>query len=266
MSSSLIRTAKLLGAAMIVCAVNYAAAAPLDPRYGAAVELQNLGTYLYEGQTSAGGSITTGPGGAVVTEGAAGFSNSPASLANATSVIGRGVVARAYLFDTLTFAVAGGGTADVPVRMAGRWNGAGAASVRYSLYLGTREYTGRASPTGFNDSYAGGAPVPSAFTFGSGDFTTGVIGSYLVDAPLRVADGGVYNIFAQVRVEASDGARAYMDDPLTIALPAGVTFTSASNSTYAVPEPSIGFLIGGGFIALACQRRHRLSALQAPSL
>src|SRR5690349_20295514 len=83
-------------------------AAVLDPRYGAGVDLQNLGDYHYEGQSSAGGSVATGDGGAVVAEGGANFHGSPPTWVNTTSAPGRGVTARAYLDDTLTFHLAAG--------------------------------------------------------------------------------------------------------------------------------------------------------------
>jgi hypothetical protein len=72
----------------------------------------------------------------------------------------------------------------------------------------------------------------------------------------------VYSILASVKAEASDGARAYIDDPLTASLPIGVTFTSASGSTYmidvpvaAVPEPATWLLMGSGLLAVSGLRR-----------
>lgn len=251
---SVVRAGKIFGAVLLICAARHAAAAPLDPRYGAGVELDNFGTYLYEDQTSAGGSVSTGPGGAVLTEGAAGFSNSPPTHVNTSSIPGRGVIARAYLFDSLTFHVAGGGSAQVPIRMAGNWTGHLAGTVDYYFVVGPTTFVGRASPTGFKESYVNGAPTSSAFTFASGDYETGVIGTYSVNALLNASDGVAYTIFAQVRAQANNGAGAYMDDPITIELPAGVTFSSASGNTYAVPEPSACLLIGGAFLALARRR------------
>ena len=115
-------TATAVLAAALVFATPLTGAQTLDPRYGARVELINLRPYLFVGQTSAGGSISAG---GVLTEGGAGFSGSPMINVSVSTVPGRGAIASAQIFDELTFAVAGGGSALVPVRMAGSWSGLG---------------------------------------------------------------------------------------------------------------------------------------------
>jgi hypothetical protein len=239
-------------ALLVLSAAGHALAAPLDPRYGAGVELQNLGTTLYEGQRSASGRVATGTDGTVITEGGADFSGSPASYVYATSAPGRGVIARAYLLDTLTFDVAGGGFAEVPVRMAGTWRGV--SGVDYFFVVGPTTYVGRGS-SGVGESYVNGAPAPSVFTTALGGPGAEPMGTFLVDGRLSVADGGEYQIYAGIRVTAAEGDGGYMDDPVTILPPAGVTFTSASGSTYAVPEPSALLWIAAGCAALARVRR-----------
>ena len=99
---------------------------------------------------------------------------------------------------------------------------------------GAKLYEGYATVTRLSESFINGAPVVTAFAFGPGDYITGVSGTYEVDTLLHVVDGGVYSIFAQVGGDAGGGAvHAFIDDPLTIALPADVTFTAASGNLYA---------------------------------
>ena len=250
------KACQLLAVVLFFCAPLQAAALPLDPSYGAGVELGNFGIHLYTGQTSAAGSVTSGIAGAALAEGAADFGAIPSVHVNLVSAPGGGMFARAYLFDTLTFHVASGGSAVVPVRIAGTWTAKGSgAAVSFFLGLGSHNYTGHGYATGYFD----GQPESAGFTY-SGDYITGVIGSYLFDVPFSVADGGIYGIFAQVRAEAAGGELAYIDDPLTIDLPSGVTFTSASNNTYEVPlpEPAPWLLLGGGIAALASLRKRAL--------
>jgi len=131
--------------------------------------------------------------------------------------------------------------------------------VSYFLGVGTTLYEGYASATRLSESFINGAPVAAAFSFGPGDYITGVSGAYEVDALLHVVDGGVYNIFAQVRADAGgDAVHAFIDDPLTIALAPGVTFTAASGNIYAVAglsEPSTWFLMSAGFVGIGWLRR-----------
>lgn len=243
-----------LGALLLFCSAQQAAA-QLDPSHGAVVELFNLAPYSYAGQRAASGSVMTGVGGAVLTEGAAGFSGSPAINVNVTTALGREATARAYIFDTFTFDVASGGSALVPVRMAGRWNGLG-GGVSASLGLGQG---GNLPAVIYNrNGYASDYPLEpdSGFTR-SGNMVDGYVGSYVFEVLWSVYDGAVLSFFAGVGAATGGGGHVYIDDPVTIDLPAGVTFTSASNSTYApaVPEPSSWLLLGSGTFALAWLRR-----------
>lgn len=252
--SRLVTVRQALGAVLLFCSAQQAAA-QLDPSYGAVVELFNLAPYSYAGQRAAGGSVTTGVGGAVLTEGGAGFSGSPAINVNVTTILGREATARGYIFDTLTFAVASGGSALVPVRMAGRWGGLG-GGVTASLILGQGGhlpavvYSGSASASDY-------PLAPGSGFTRSGNMVAGYVGSYVIEALWSVYDGAVLSLFVQVGAGSGGGGHVYIDDPTTIDLPAGVTFTSASNSTYAsaVPEPSTWLLLGGGTFAIALLRR-----------
>jgi PEP-CTERM motif len=245
---------KILGIVVVFCAAPLVAAAPLDPRYGAIVELLNLAPHSFSGQTSAGGSVTTD--GAVLTEGGASFSGSPAINVNVTSVPGREVQARAYIFDTLTFEIEGGGSALVPVRMAGRWSGLG-GRVNAALALGQ----GPAAPALIysGNGFASEFPSDPSFTR-TGDMATGYDGSYIIGALWSINDVFEFSIGAFVSAQTGGGGHIYIDDPLTIDLPSGVTFTSASGSTYSsavvvpVPEPATWLLFAGAFIAFARQR------------
>lgn len=263
----LVTVRQALGAVLLFCFAQQAAA-QLDPRYGAVVELFNLAPYSYAGQRTAGGSVTTGVGGAVLTEGGAGFSGSPAINVNVTTVLGREATARAYIFDTLTFDVASGGSALVPVRMAGRWGGLG-GTVTASLGLGQGGNLPAVIYSG--NGYASEYPLEpgSGFTR-SGNMVDGYVGSYVIEALWSVYDGAVLSLLVQVGAASGGGGHVYIDDPITIDLPAGVTFTSTSNSTYAsvVPEPSTWLLFGGGISAIAWLRRRaqqRTQASQTPS-
>ena len=252
---SLLATREILGAVVFFCAAQQAVAIPLDPRYGAVVELLNLAPHSFAGQTSAGGSVTTD--GSVLTEGGAGFSGSPGINVNVTSVVGREVQARAYIFDTLKFEIASGGSALVPVRMAGRWSGLG-GRVNAALALGQ----GPTSPAQIysGNGYASEFPSDIGFTR-TGDMLTGYDGSYIIDALWSINDVFEFSIGAFVSAFTGGGGHVYIDDPLTIDLPSGVTFTSASGSTYSsavvvpVPEPATWLLFAGAFVAFARQRR-----------
>ena len=248
-------------AVLLLFSAQHALAQAIDPRYGAFVILDNLGHHEFSGQTSASGSLSTG-GGLVLTESAASFSGSPALVGYSTSVPGRGVDTRALLFDQLTFAVASQGTAQVQVQMAGQWRGAGPGMVQYFLNLDDQYFTQRMAATGFLDSTSNTPVLPSTFanTF-NGDYA-GAAGTYIVNALWSVTDGSVRSISARVDSQASDGGHYYIDDPIVIRLPPGVTFTAASNSPYTsvqvspVPEPSTWMLLAGGAFALAWKRRH----------
>jgi PEP-CTERM motif len=252
-------------ALLLLLSTHPAAAAPPDPHYGAGVLLQNMGSHLYEGQFIAGGSLTnTVDGSTLITEGVATFVDSSAHISSVFSVspaFTQGWAA-AFVSDTLTFHVANGSSALVPVNMAGTWNAQGSGGeVSYVLMVGTAPYVGRAFATGLSESFANGVPVVSAFSYGPGDYITGVDGTYEVDALLNVVDGGVYSISATVRADGLGGnASAFIKDPLTIALPLGVSFTAASGSTYTVagvPEPSTWFLMSVGLLSICWLLRRR---------
>ena len=181
----------ILGALLLIGATQQVSA--LDPTYGAAVDLFNLAPYTFTGQRAAAGSVMTGDAGAVLTEGGASFGGSPAISVNLTSVPGRGVIARAYTFDTLTFEVASGGSADIGVRMAGRWAAFGNGYVAYNFILGSVGYTGQAFGTGYDS----GLPGNKNFTR-AGDAATGFYGSYAANETWTIADGAVYNILVGV--------------------------------------------------------------------
>lgn len=249
-------TATAVLAAALVFATPSTGAQPLDPRYGARVELLNLRPYSFAGQTSAGGSISAG---GVLTEGGAGFSGSPMINVSVSTVPGRGAIASAHIFDQLMFAVAGGGSALVPVRMAGSWSGLGGY---VTAFLGLGQGGNLPPVIRQGNGYASEYPLEpgSGFTR-SGNQAMGYVGSYIIDALWSVYDGGTFSFSAGVSAQTANGGYLYVDDPLTIALPAGVTFTSLSLSSYAVtpvPEPGTWLLLTGGMTALWLRRRQRV--------
>ncbi len=257
-------------AALLALVAQVPAVAQSDPRYGAdVVLLMSDGNHLFHGQTRATGSSTTGVGGAVFAEGSAGL-NGPVDLtATATDGLATsGAIARVDIFDTLTFHIASGGAAVFSVRMDGDWAAQGVGSkVTYGLRLasssGDHTYEGYSFSHGVAESFASGIPVAPALVIDSGNVAAGVIGSYAVAALFGVNDGGVYSFSATVGAEAEGLSSAFIEDPLTFELPAGVTFSAASNNPYAiaaVPEPSTWWLMSVGLIGLAKLRRDRRGA------
>ena len=112
------------------------------------------------------------------------------------------------------------------------------------------------------NGYASEYPLEpgSGFTR-SGNQAMGYVGSYIIDALWSVYDGGTFSFSAGVSAQTANGGYLYVDDPLTIALPAGVTFTSLSLSSYAVtpvPEPGTWLLLTVGMTALLLRRRQRM--------
>ena len=246
---------KILGIVVVFCAAPLVSAAPLDPRYGAVVTMFNLAPYSFAGQTSAGGNVSTD--GSVLTEGGASFGGSPAINVNVTSILGREVTASAYIFDTLKFEIADGDSALVPVRMAGRWSGlGGTVSAGFALGQGPTVAAQTFSGTGV----ASEGPGDPRFTR-TGDMLTGYDGSYIIDALWSINEVFEFSISAAVVAQTGGGGHIYIDDPLTIDLPSGVTFTSASGSTYSsavvvsVPEPATSLLLAGAFMAFAGQHK-----------
>ena len=86
----------------------------------------------------------------------------------------------------------------------------------------------------------------------------GVIGSFLIDNDWTVTDGVTFEFLVGLKAGASGGEKIYIDDPVSIQLPSGVTFTSASGSTYTpVPLPSAIGLLGSGLLGLIGMMRRR---------
>jgi hypothetical protein len=227
------------------------------------VKLQNCGDLILQNPNSAGGTntgiITTGSCAATgaVASGSADFSTDSIDL-DFTSIAGRGLAGLAYLDDHLTFHIAGGWSAPVGVHMAGDWGGTATAfTVGFDLGFGSHFIQEHGYSTNYDDG------ISHSFT----STTTGgvVTGSYQYDALWTVFDGQTVEFLAGLRIEVSGPASAYIHDPLIITLPAGVTFTSDSGSTYSpadttpstVPEPSTCLLLGSGLVAVVRRRFKR---------
>lgn len=261
-------------ASTVICAVLFLSgtqqAMALDPRYGASVEILRFhDNLLFEGQNSAAGAGSYGFGGDA--SGAASFARGLSVDASDVLATG-GIGAVAYIFDTLTFHVAGGGGVDVPLQMSGNWTAAGNGSkVSYLLSWTdgahfTKTYEGysfaNGTPSnGLAESFVNDVPVTPALLAYAGDPSTRVFGSYTVDALFHVVDGGVYMLVAEVRADVVGDTAASIDDPLSIALAEGVMFTAASGSPYGMaspaPEPSTWFLMSAGLIGMGWLRRRR---------
>ncbi|RZT93817.1 hypothetical protein [Rivibacter subsaxonicus] len=248
----------LVAGAAIAAATPAVATVP-DPRYGATVEMFNPGHRVFEGQVAASGRIGSGVGGSALTEGAAIFNGVPSIHVNVVSPPGIGATAHAYLFDTFTFSVVGGGSTLVPIRMTGDWGGLG-GSVRATLGLGL----GGDLPMAFHAGVGSADESPGEADFArSGDAVNGYFGNYAVDALWHVADGESYSFFAGVYAQSVDGGRVRIGNPITISLPHAVSFTTASGNRYAspVPETPGWLMLCVGLAALAGRHATR----RAPS-
>jgi hypothetical protein len=241
-------------------------AAALDQRYGAVVEILKFhDNTIFAGQGSAAGSGSYAFGGDA--SGAASFASDGLTAQGVDLVATGGIGVVAYIFDTLTFHVAGGGSAQVPVQMGGSWTAQGNGSkVSYSLSLANsagsnpKTYEGYSFSNGVAESFVADVPVAAALVIDTGNYLTGVTGSYSVHALFDVVDGSAYVFQALVRADVVGSTSALIDDPLSIALPPGVTLTAASNSSYAVaavPEPSTWFLMSVGLLGVGWLRRVR---------
>jgi len=241
-----------------------AAAAPYPL---ARVELGNCGTVIDEGPLSASASnagvITSGACAQAgpAASGGARFSDGYIFLSMDSDHPGRGVDGIATLDDLLTFHVVGGGSSVVTVTMSGSWGGtfndAANASfqVEFSLGLGPTLYQGKGYS---NLAYDDGSATSDAFT-GTEISTGTILGGYSFTTNWTVFDGQSYEFLAGLKAQAGNGATSYIDDPLIIALPAGVTYSSAAGRTYApVPAPSALLLFATTLVAAAARRRRPL--------
>jgi hypothetical protein len=179
-----------------------------------------------------------------------------------TSIQGRGLAGWAYLDDYLTFHIAGGGSAQVAVSMAGDWGGTDNSgfTVSFALGLGAMPFH---EEHGYETDYDDGISHSFSSTTSAGL----VNGTYLYNTLWTVSDGQRLEFFAGLKADVSGNASVFITDPLTITLPDGVTFTSESGGIYApadsapsaVPEPATWLLLGSGLAAKAARRRFKRS-------
>ncbi len=253
-------------AAMGFCGA--ANAAWVDNTYGAHVDLSTT-VYdpyaLYEfsdtEQTHALGQMIVSNASATFSAGDAHFGSGDVLLsAYATNQGGEGAWARAFIHDTLIFHVAGGGSADVLAQMSGSWGITGGntpgtdALVTYTLNLDSVVFSGQAN-----------AYTTTTNTFTRGTLISGGQGGQYTDGGVwHVNDGQGYsiNVLVLAAIGGLDGGSAFINDPLTFQLPSGVTFTSASGSTYvsAVPLPAAAWLFGSGLLGLVGVARRKKTA------
>jgi hypothetical protein len=242
-------------AGALLAAAPRAAVGAMEPSV-AKVTLANLGNYEYTDPQATSGNVATANG--VVTIGTASFASG--TDATVTSVLTRGVYVRSSLDDYLIFHVPGGGSSTVSVTIAGTWYGTYDFSVNadfkvgFALGLGPNLYQGYAYANPFYDD---GIPASDAFTANRAPGSA--VGTYSFTKNWTVFDGQQTEFFSSVYAECSNGGTAFINDPLTISLPAGITFTSSSGSTYAIPEPATMLLAGLGLVGMTLRHRRRTS-------
>lgn len=80
------------------------------------------------------------------------------------------------------------------------------------------------------------------------------------DFPLSSVPSAGLEFRAMLGCNAGPGATCNYQDPFTITLPAGVTFTSAANQLTPAPVPAAGWLFGSGLLGLIRVARRKKTA------
>jgi hypothetical protein len=182
--------------------------------------------------------------------------------------------------DWLVFAGAAGTYGDVTFHIAGNWRidydfstqaPWEAPWVRFSVTFSQEGLPVTQTHDGWRSLRAGSAQesgqLPGTVTWVdfSGDQGSTASGTYSYDFTTRVYYGFDYRFGIAVTATApyssstGPGHYAFIDDPITIDLPEGVTFTSLSKNTYtgatAAPVPPSLLLLAPGLIGLCLARR-----------
>ncbi len=203
---------------------------------------------------------------------AAFYANAPVVSATANTYTGL-TKAAASITDYLVFSGPTGSYTDVTLHIAGNWSvyldratsGNGTAPwVRFSVGLtqvgapvantfdSWRSWYGPGST-----QYSGSLPATGSWTEAAGGDQSNASGTYSFDMTTRVYYGYDYCLTLAVIAESKGPThRAFINDPLTIGLADGVSFTSLSGTTYtAAPVPPSLLLLAPGLIGLAAMRR-----------
>ncbi len=236
----------------------------------ASASLSNIDTYYNSGPTSASLSQTTANG---VTVASASFSTSAPDVSATANALTGYSMASAGIGDYLVFSGPTGSYTDVTMHIVGNWSvyynwSADPMTyprVRFSVGLSPMWADGSNTYDSWRSWYSGSIgetsdhpnmTVVGGWQQSSGD-DSNASGTYAFDLTTRVYYGYDYHLTLAVIAEATGpGHRAYIDDPLTIALSDGVTFESVSGTKYAaVPVPPSLLLLAPGLVGLAAARR-----------
>jgi hypothetical protein len=236
--------------------------------YGASVSYQNP-NFVYDSQQMAASLNSTTLNG-FTSASASFYAGAPVVSAIANTYTGY-TQASASVGDWLLFSGPTGSYTDVTIHIAGNWGvyldrtavPGTAPWVRFSVGFtpqwssGSITYDSWRSWSSGSIQQSGSLTAAGGWTEFAGGDESNASGTYSFDFTTRVYYGYYYHLTLGVTAESTGPShRARIDDPLTIALSDGVSFTSLSGTSYtAAPVPPSLLLLAPGLIGLAAARR-----------
>jgi hypothetical protein len=213
-----------------------------------------MGTHQYGGalQSPVSAYLTTESG---TTAGYADYTTSTVGVNAVATTDRHQVILQATIEDYLDFTVPSG-TVGLNIHIGGNWRvgnveNSDTPQVEFIFNWSKVGDPWWSSLTYDSGTYAGG------YTYGPGTFNAD--GTYSFNVPTLTITSGQYALGMTVKAYAGNGDTAYIDDPIVIDLPDGVTFVSASGSRYSgtapVPLPAAAFLLAPGLLGLAIMKK-----------